>query len=467
MKKKVLLSSIATIALCLCLIAGSTFALFTSQDNVNIAVTAGEVDMVAGIAITSVESVQGNPNGTIEDENGAKYAYDYSDNAAPFNFVNGGTAEVAGAVLTIDKITPGDRINLEISGTNNSNVAIQYRYVIECLSGDDLMKGLELTINNVAIDKYMESYTSPWAPLAVGTSMTNVPITIELPVSAGNEFQKQSTEIRVLVEAVQGNAVVDTNTEPVITYYNTVATAADAIAAIADPYLPIVNITAPITDETVTISNIANKTINVNGNDVDFVVSGEVDNVTFTGIVDTTDEAPSIKVLSHASGTLIVKDSTLGTHNANSTYGAIAGAGAPNLDVVVDNCTFKTESGNKTGIYFTTLKSLTVTNSKFYNFSSWAINDNGAMNGDVVVDNCEFYNCTGVMKIQGKYAADTTYTITFTNNRLVDCQTKNSYYVDARIPAANVAVSGNKMTVGGVVTDDDVTAADLLGIREG
>ena len=68
MKKKVLLSSIATIALCLCLIAGSTFALFTSQDNVNIAVTAGEVEMVAGIAITSVESVQGNPNGTIEDE---------------------------------------------------------------------------------------------------------------------------------------------------------------------------------------------------------------------------------------------------------------------------------------------------------------------------------------------------------------------------------------------------------------
>lgn len=221
MKKKVLLSSIATIALCLCLIAGSTFALFTSKSNVNIAVTAGEVDMVAGIAITKLESVKGDVNGTIVDENGNTYSY---EEVSP-NFTNGGTAEVVGSVLTLDKITPGDKVTFEISGINNSNVAIQYRYVIECLSGDDLMKGLEFTINNVVIDKYMESYTSPWAPLAVGTSMTNVPITIELPVSAGNEFQKESTEIRVLVEAVQGNAVVDANTDPVITYYNTAATA--------------------------------------------------------------------------------------------------------------------------------------------------------------------------------------------------------------------------------------------------
>ena len=76
MKKKVLLSSIATIALCLCLIAGSTFALFTSKSNVNIAVTAGEVDMVAGIAITKLESVKGDVNGTIVDENGNTYSYE-------------------------------------------------------------------------------------------------------------------------------------------------------------------------------------------------------------------------------------------------------------------------------------------------------------------------------------------------------------------------------------------------------
>jgi predicted ribosomally synthesized peptide with SipW-like signal peptide len=274
MKKKVLLSSIATIALCLCLIAGSTFALFTSKSNVNIAVTAGEVEMVAGIAITKLESVKGDVNGTIVDENGNTYSY---EDVSP-NFTNGGTAEVNGSVLTLDKITPGDKVTFAISGTNNSNVAIQYRYVIECLSGDDLMKGLEFTINGVAIDKYMESYTSPWAPLSVGMSMTNVPITIELPVSAGNEFQNKSTEIRVLVEAVQGNAVVDTNTDPVITYYNNAATAEEALAAIADPYLPVVNITESFAKQ-ITVGDLTNKTINANGNNATIKFTGALDNV--------------------------------------------------------------------------------------------------------------------------------------------------------------------------------------------
>ena len=49
MKKKVLLSSIVTIALCLCLIAGSTYALFTSQSQTDISVKAAKVEMTASL----------------------------------------------------------------------------------------------------------------------------------------------------------------------------------------------------------------------------------------------------------------------------------------------------------------------------------------------------------------------------------------------------------------------------------
>ena len=162
MKKKVLLTSIATIALCLCLIAGSTFALFTSTSNVNIAVTAGKVNMVAGIAITSVESVTGSTTGTVTDENGATYDWTHSDTDAPFNFINGGSAEVTDSVLTIDKITPGDRINLAVSGKNNSNVAIKYRYIVECISGYKLMDGLVVEVGGgirsmEVVDRYMNA----------------------------------------------------------------------------------------------------------------------------------------------------------------------------------------------------------------------------------------------------------------------------------------------------------------------
>ena len=48
MKKKIT-SAVLTIVLCLSLIAGSTYALFTSEDTVNIAVTSGKVNVVATI----------------------------------------------------------------------------------------------------------------------------------------------------------------------------------------------------------------------------------------------------------------------------------------------------------------------------------------------------------------------------------------------------------------------------------
>ena len=74
MKKKVLLSSIGTIALCLCLLVGSTFALFTSRSDVNIAVTTGKVDVsavVINLERYSAAKVAGtNEVAQMEDENG-------------------------------------------------------------------------------------------------------------------------------------------------------------------------------------------------------------------------------------------------------------------------------------------------------------------------------------------------------------------------------------------------------------
>ena len=58
MKKKVLLTSIATIALCLCLIAGSSLALFTSERTNSIVVTAGNVDMDAELKNLALESTR-------------------------------------------------------------------------------------------------------------------------------------------------------------------------------------------------------------------------------------------------------------------------------------------------------------------------------------------------------------------------------------------------------------------------
>lgn len=261
MKKKVLLSSIVTIALCLCLIAGSTFALFTSTSQVNVAVTAGDVDMTASVAVTSVESVVGDAAGTIVDENGATYSYQYSD--AKY-FLNRGYAEVSGTILTVTNITPGDKVNFAISGKNDSNVAIQYRYVIECISGYKLMDGLKLSVDGGNELSSVLSYTSPYMDLAAGTDMTVVPISLALPVSAGNEYERQSLEIRILVEAVQGNAVVADNTDPVIVNIPKIGSAADLAAALASGASDIIlGSDIALTDTLVVNSPV---TINLNGN---------------------------------------------------------------------------------------------------------------------------------------------------------------------------------------------------------
>ena len=54
MKNRIIISSILTIALCLSMIAGSTFALFTSESKVDIAVTSGKIDVVATIDETTL-----------------------------------------------------------------------------------------------------------------------------------------------------------------------------------------------------------------------------------------------------------------------------------------------------------------------------------------------------------------------------------------------------------------------------
>ena len=278
MKKKVLLSSIATIALCLCLIAGSTFALFTSQSKTNIAVTAGNVDVVASVEAFKLYSVEANSNGTIVDENGGKY--EYVDRTTEGTFANGGTAVQNGSMIELDKITPGDKISFEIQATNNSDVAIQCRYIIQCVEGEELMEGLVVYINDDAYP-VLKSYTSAWTALAVGESITdsgNIEIAVELPVTAGNEYENKEVAINVLVEAVQGNADIGANNGPVIEFLaNSNATAvADAASlqaaldnAVAGETENVIVITNDITEDIVVTAK-ANVNTTIYGNGYSF-----------------------------------------------------------------------------------------------------------------------------------------------------------------------------------------------------
>ncbi len=203
MKKKILISSILSIMLCLSLISGATFALFTSESKVNIAVTSGKVEMQATIenlktwSLEDDKTLEGRTDGT---------------------FTQGGYVKFENSVLSINKIIPGDKLNFDITGTNNSNVTILYRVIIKCLSGEMLMDGLEVTIDNETY-KGLSSYVTSWYSLTEGLNMKTVNVSVELPTSCGNIYQDKTSELLVTVEAVQGNADMKDEKELLLVNY--------------------------------------------------------------------------------------------------------------------------------------------------------------------------------------------------------------------------------------------------------
>lgn len=204
-KRNVVVSAILAIMLCVSLIAGATFALFTSESKVNIAVTSGKVSVVANIDETSVQT---------------KQLYDTQYEVGKGNmFMGEDVATFTAAGLELNNVVPGDGIKFNIVVKNESNVTVQYRTIISCENDDGLFAGLNITVGN------NENYSgvtlvSNWAQLAVGSADEIVPVTIELPEGAGNEYQEKTCAISYKVEAVQGNAQVENPEDGVLYIYN-------------------------------------------------------------------------------------------------------------------------------------------------------------------------------------------------------------------------------------------------------
>ncbi|MBR3805744.1 MAG: hypothetical protein IKJ13_02755 [Clostridia bacterium] len=212
MKKNALISSILTIALCVSLIAGSTFALFTSESKVNVAVTAANVEVVATAENDRLTSTLGN--------NLPETDYTIVDNT-----------------ITLTKIVPGDVLTFDLRIKNNSDVSIKYRTIITKVADDGLWNGLEVTIDGTIYDG--TSKVSTWETAAPGSADIIVPVKVTLPESAGNEYKLKTCTLAYTVEAVQGNAdVTDAPAgDSATTAYYTVATA-EELKTLAGTTLP-------------------------------------------------------------------------------------------------------------------------------------------------------------------------------------------------------------------------------------
>ena len=192
-KSKTFLSAVLSIALCVSLIAGATFAIFTSEANVNIAVTSGTVKVTAEINEKELKTYSGVEITGSEDDEIVE--------TTSGTFTNGGTAKVEGNTIKITKMTAGDKVTFPVNIKNESNVNIKYRMRISI--ADDTGLASEL---NIKIGDYSGRYVTIWEDLEPGKGDKTLECEIALPTTS--TAQGESCTISLLAEAVQGNAAV-------------------------------------------------------------------------------------------------------------------------------------------------------------------------------------------------------------------------------------------------------------------
>lgn len=478
MNKKALLSSALTIVLCLSLIAGSTFALFTSQTDVSIAVDAGRVNIQAGLTqptLYSVDPIADGETATEYDENGKGYIYEKQD----VTFANGGTAVLGdrvnedgtvtpNGIITLTNITPGDKIEFNLTGSNTSDVAVQYRYKFDVIDGYDLMVGCNVIVNGT---KYasLATYTSEWNELLVGADIPEVKLALELPVSAGNEYQELDAKIKVSVEAVQRNADVSDTDAVSVKYITTADNAVELLDKItADEYLHIF-LEEDVEGVVEITKSLKDKTIDANGNELHLSFKPGADGmaITLTNVVVTHLDTKTINFASGVNGNVSIIDSNFTSDvklGPAGTNAFISGKGTAddNLDVTVDGCTFDGQGVIDYGVYFMNVHNVTVRNCVIKNTKSWAMTvANGTLSGNLVVSDTQFENCKGIAKagVKGGTGSGTlSGNFTFANNKMLNCVVKNDVYIDVDLVGA-LTFSNNTMN------DVVVTPDDMLGIN--
>lgn len=215
MKKKIIVTSVATIIVCLALVMGATYALFTDNAEVNIAATSGKVDIEAYVDQTSLE----------------KYSLEV-DRTAEDTFTNGGTADFnADGELVLDKVTPGDGVYFDIKIDNDSNVAIQYN-VKMIVVYDDTLTQEQVAANEafanalvakakIGTTEYVINGTEKetgYVLVEQGEAIDSIKVNVELPKDTGNAAQGATVTVKFVIEAIQGNGIettseTDTETE--------------------------------------------------------------------------------------------------------------------------------------------------------------------------------------------------------------------------------------------------------------
>ncbi len=191
-KRSVIITAILAIIMCASLVAGATFALFTSSSSVNIAITSANVEVTADVAVTK----------TWHENNGVEAEGLYDTGKAEV------TKENSQVKLTLSNFVPTDGVKLAVKLTNESTVKIKYRVMLlaDRTAGTELLDELNIDMNGMEFRGYI--LATEYVELEAGASIDDIPVTIVFPKEATGG-KNITCNLVIKVEAQQGNAVAD------------------------------------------------------------------------------------------------------------------------------------------------------------------------------------------------------------------------------------------------------------------
>ena len=180
------LSSIAAIGIAASILVGGTYALLSSEDKVNIAITSGKVSVTATIDGTSI--AKSNDDGTNPNVN----------------------AEISdGNTLNISSIKAGEKVTFKINIKNESNIVVKYRAeVTKNDSGDeDLFNALTYTFN----DTTSENHIGAWNTLNLNSDKEfTLTCSVFLASETTIDYSAKNCGLVYSIRAIQGNFYTDT-----------------------------------------------------------------------------------------------------------------------------------------------------------------------------------------------------------------------------------------------------------------
>ncbi len=184
--KTLILSAAAAVAFG-AVAAGTTYALFTSEAEADIAVTSGKVAVKSEVLETSIQTKQ-------------LYETEFTDGK---DAMFGGKVSIEGNTVNLSNMVPGDAVKFSINVTDESTVATKIRSLISTSDDTGLAEALKIKIDG---EEFPGLAVTQWEKVEAGEGDRTVTVEIELPEETGDEYQDKTCSLVYSVEAVQGNA---------------------------------------------------------------------------------------------------------------------------------------------------------------------------------------------------------------------------------------------------------------------